>query len=115
MLKSSLMMLAIIFLSLSFSNVSASNSALSQQEEECYAVAMVAYDTVINSGLGLPLDQVIDSMVKNSTAMNTIDIYQDFLMLVVMDAYNWQGSPHTYAVKTLFKCAAEHTGGAHTY
>ncbi|HFE38294.1 MAG TPA: hypothetical protein ENK06_07755 [Gammaproteobacteria bacterium] len=88
------------------------SSALSQHEEECYAVAMVAYDTVINSSLGLPLDEVIDSMVKNG-AGNTIDIYQDYLILVVMDAYNWQGSPHTFAVKTLYQCAADHENIAH--
>jgi len=38
-------------------------STLSESEEECYAVAMVAYDTVINSGLSLPLDEVIGGVL----------------------------------------------------
>ncbi len=102
-----LMILAAAFLCLVLSH-STYASTLSQSEEECYAVAMVAYDTVINADLGLPLDEIIDSMVKNGTSMNTIDIYQDYLILVVMEAYNWEGSPHTYAVKTLYNCAINH-------
>ena len=112
MLKRYFLMLAAVLLYLNAGN--AFSSSLDQHEEECYAVAMVAYDTVINSNLGLPLDQIIDSMVANNSSEN-IDIYQDFLMLVVMDAYNWQGSPHTYAVKALFQCAAKHSDVAHTY
>jgi hypothetical protein len=52
-------------------------------------------------------------MINENANTNTIDIYQDFLYLIVMDAYNWEGSPHTYAVKALFKCAAEHDRIAH--
>jgi len=82
-------------------------SGLSDQESQCYSVAMVGYDSVINSGLGVPLDQVIDTMVTHNNS--TITIYKDYLLLVVMDAYNWDGTPHTYAVKTLFDCAVEST------
>lgn len=112
MFKRSILILTAVLLNLYVTNVF--SSSLNQHEEECYAVAMVAYDTVINSNLGLPLDEIIDSMVKNNSP-DTIDIYQDFLMLVVMDAYNWQGSPHTYAVKALYQCAANHSDVAHTY
>jgi len=112
MLKRTFLILTAVLLYLNVAN--AFSSTLNQHEEECYAVAMVAYDTVINSNLGLPLDEIIDSMVKNNSP-DTIDIYQDFLMLVVMDAYNWQGSPHTYAVKALFQCAAKHSEVAHNY
>ena len=112
MLRRSFLVLAAFFLCLNAGN--ALSSSLNQHEEECYAVAMVAYDTVINSSLGLPLDEIIDSMVKNNSEETSV-IYQDFLMLVVMDAYNWQGTPHTYAVKALFQCAANHSDVAHTY
>ena len=81
-------------------------SALSDKESQCYSVAMVGYDSVINSGLGVPLDQVIETMVTHNNS--TIAIYKDYLLLVVMDAYNWQGAPHTYAVKTLYDCAVKH-------
>lgn len=105
MLRRPLLILIGVFLCLPMG--SANSSTLSPQEEQCYAVAMVAYDTVINAGLGLPLDEIIDSMVENGKKSDAIDIYQDYLMLVVMDAYNWTGTPHTYAVKTLYQCATD--------
>ena len=113
MLRRSFLILTAILLYLNAG--SAFSSSLNQHEEECYAVAMVAYDTVINSSLGLPLDEIIDSMVKNNSNEETSVIYQDFLMLVVMDAYNWQGTPHTYAVKALYQCASSHSDVAHVY
>ncbi len=100
---------ALLFLCFGYANA----SSLNQHEEECYAVAMVGYDTVINSDLGLPLDEVISTMVMNNNSFETIDIYQDFLLLVVMEAYNWEGSPHSYAVKTIYQCAAKHNEIAH--
>lgn len=109
MLRRPLLILIGIILCLSVSNANA--STLSPQEDQCYAVSMVAYDTVINAGLGLPLDEIIDSMVRNGEKSDAIDIYQDYLMLIVMDAYNWTGTPHTYAVKTLFRCAIDYENG----
>ena len=91
------------FISLYASQVFA--SGLSDKESQCYSVAMVGYDSVINSSLGVPLDQVIETMVTHNNS--TIAIYKDYLLLVVMDAYNWQGTPHTYAVKTMFDCAVK--------
>jgi len=105
MFRRRVLMLLAMLLFVSFGSASA--SGLSEGEEACYSVSMVAYDTVINSDLGLPLDEVIDSMVTNNNSLQTLDIYEDYLLLVVMDAYNWEGSPHTYAVKTMFQCAAK--------
>ena len=84
-------------------------SALGQHEEECYSVSMVGYDSVINKNLGVPLDEVIDTFLTNNDSSQTLEIYQDFLLLVVMEAYQWQGTPHMYAVKTMYRCAAEHS------
>jgi len=81
-------------------------SSLTAEQEQCYAVAMVGYDSVINSNLNVPLDQVIMSMVTHNDDAQVADIYRDYLLFVVMDAYNWKGSAHTYAVKTLFNCAS---------
>jgi len=97
-----------LFFILGFGSAHAAVGAgLSEAEQTCYSVSMVGYDTVINSDLGLPLDVVIDSMVRNNDSMQTLEIYQDYLLLVVMDAYVWEGSPHTYAVKVMFQCAAK--------
>jgi len=86
----------------------ANAGVLAGGEEACYSVAMVGYDTVINSDLGLPLDEVIETMVTNNNSLQTLEIYEDYLLLVVMDAYNWEGSPHTYAVKTMYHCAQQY-------
>lgn len=83
-------------------------SALDQHEEECYSVAMVGYDSVINSNLGVPLDEVINTFLTNNDSVQTLEIYQEFLLLVVMEAYRWDGTPHMYAVKTIYQCAARH-------
>jgi len=91
------------------SSTSAFGSALGQHEDECYAVAMVGYDSVINKNLGLPLDEVINTFVSNNDGMQTLEIYQDFLLLVVMEAYQWEGTPHMYAVKTIYQCAEKHS------
>ncbi len=84
------------------------SSALNQHEQECYSVAMVGYDSVINSNLGVPLDEVIDTFVSNNDGMNTLEIYREFLLLVVMEAYQWEGTPHMYAVRTMYRCANKH-------
>lgn len=84
-------------------------SALGQHESECYSVSMVGYDSVINKNLGVPLDEVIDTFISNNDGMETLEIYQDFLLLVVMEAYQWEGTPHMYAVKTMYQCAAKHS------
>ena len=83
MLKRSVIMFTAILLFCGITQVSAS-SALSEHEEECYAVAMVGYDSVINSNLGLPLDEVINTFVSGNDSVPVIDIYQDFLLMVVM-------------------------------
>ncbi len=100
----SILVATVLFLG--FGSASAAETVgLSDEEQACYSVSMVGYDSVINSDLGLPLDEVIDSMVSNNSSFQTLDIYQDYLLLVVMDAYNWDGSPHTFAVKSMFQCA----------
>ena len=104
--RSTLIILAgVLFLSLG----NARASALGQHEEECYAVAMVGYDSVINSDLGVPLDQVIETFLNHNDSVQTIEIYREFLLLVVMEAYQWDGTPHMYAVKTLYNCAVRHS------
>ena len=107
MLRRYVLTLAVMILTFGVGNANAT-IGLSEAEGACYSVSMVGYDTVINSDLGLPLDEVIDSMVTNNNSLQTLDIYEDYLLLVVMEAYNWEGSPHTYAVKTMFQCAAKY-------
>ncbi|MDX1810524.1 MAG: hypothetical protein R3240_01135 [Gammaproteobacteria bacterium] len=98
-------LLVVVGLFVCFSNVNA--SGLDEHESECYSVSMVGYDSVINSNLGVPLDEVINTFVTNNDAPS-LPIFQDYLLLVVMDAYQWDGTPHMYAVKTMYQCASRH-------
>ncbi len=103
----SILIIGLIVLSVSVASASA--SALDSHAEECYAVSMVGYDSVINASLGVPLDEVINTFLENNTEVQSLEIYQNFLLLVVMDAYQWGGTPHMYAASTMYQCASKHS------
>lgn len=76
-------------------------------EQHCYGVAMVGYDSVINSRLGVPAEHALDLAALKK--VGTRSSYQPFLLKVVLDAYLWQKSPHNYAVKVMYNCASQAT------
>ncbi len=68
-------------------------------ESLCYSKAMVGYDSVINSRLGvLPKD-----LVKKFGYRTTRE--QEY-MKIMLDAYQWEDTPHRYAISIFFNCAA---------
>lgn len=87
------------------SSISYANSRPGHSDNECYSVAMVGFDSVINSHLGIPLHQVIDTFVEGNDNKQMLDIYRDYLLYVVMGAYQWSGTPHAYLAKTIVDCA----------
>ncbi len=80
---------------------------LSIKEQECYAVSMIGYDYVINSRVGVPMKRALNTVSVNSNAIAISDVYKTRLKKTVRKAYLWEGSPHDYAVKVLFRCAAK--------
>ncbi len=88
---------------------SASFAQLSEYPEgpvqQCYAVAMIGYDTVINSRLGVPADEAVDLARIQKSSVDG-DSFAPFLLKVVLEAYMWQSSPHSYAVKVMYNCAS---------
>ena len=62
------------------------------QELECYRNAMIGYDSVINSRVGVPAEHAID-LTNDITIRN-----------VIWHAYLWKASPHEYAIKTFSAC-----------
>lgn len=72
-------------------------------EEHCYGVAMVGYDSVINSRLGVPAEHALDLAELRKVSGN--NGYQPFLLKVVLDAYLWEKTPHAYAVRVMYACA----------
>ncbi len=73
--------------------------------QQCYAVAMIGYDTVINSRLGIPAEEAID-LARIQKSSSEGDLFAPFLLKVVLGAYMWHSSPHSYAVKMMYDCAA---------
>lgn len=71
----------------------------------CYGHAMVGFDSVINSRLGVPAELTVGLASKNPLAATSHENYSHDLVKVVLDAYMWQGSPHEYAVGVFYHCA----------
>lgn len=71
----------------------------------CYAHAMVGFDSVINSRLGVPAELTVGLAIKNPEAAVSHENYSQYMVKVVLDAYMWKGSPHNYAVGVFYHCA----------
>lgn len=67
-------------------------TSLTETEQACYAKAMIGFDSVINSRLGVNAEHAIyltsDEKLRN----------------IIWTAYLWKGTPHTYAVQTYTTC-----------
>jgi len=77
-------------------------TGLSPKEKACHATAMIGFDSVVNAGAGLEPEAsfvLIDKFVNGTIKESDIP-----LIKVVLGAYRWKGSPHTYAIKVYGKC-----------
>lgn len=72
------------------------------QEQLCYGKAMLGLDSVINSRLGVPAEHALDLARVITTRHES---YSSDLLKTILNAYLWQGSPHSYAVRVFYKCA----------
>ncbi len=85
---------------------------LSGPAQRCYAVAMVGYDSVINSRMGVPPERALELVQTRRDAEGRLlgvreGLYGDYLLKVIVGAYLWRQSPHAYAVQTFYRCARE--------
>lgn len=97
--------LNIIVLSLCTTGLYAQENTLRADQEECYAAAMIGYDYVINSRVGLPLQNAISTVSINNDSRTIRDTYKYQLKDIVYNAYLWEESPHTYATTVMYNCA----------
>ena len=70
------------------------------KEMMCYGRAMIGFDSVINARSGIfPPDAF-------PTLDSTIPLSPNDMILakVIFGAFQWTGSPHTYAIKTFGAC-----------
>lgn len=96
-----------IFFTLLSLNLSANQHINNSMVEECYASAMIGYDYVINSRVGLPMERALNTVTVNQNSAIIKDVYKFHLRSIVENAYQWSGSPHEFAVLVLFNCAFE--------
>ena len=87
-------------------NAQLDNSFVSPGAEWCFGSAMVGFDSVINSRLGVPPEHALNMVIVNNRGITIpINAQSTELLTVIFDAYLWQGSPHDYAVNVFYDCA----------
>ncbi|HHM04609.1 MAG TPA: hypothetical protein ENJ19_02555 [Gammaproteobacteria bacterium] len=73
----------------------------------CYGQAMVGFDSVINSRLGVAPDKVLH-LAAYQQGIRGVNAphYSSGLLKVIYGAYLWSGNPHDYAINVFYQCAA---------
>lgn len=71
----------------------------------CYGYAMVGFDSVINSRLGVPAEFALGLARNNPVTAAAGDHYSINVLKIVLNAYLWQDNPHDYAVQVFYHCA----------
>ena len=82
-------------------------NAFGSDQDDCFAKAMIGMDSVINSRLGVPPEHALDLTVLNQQTSTQADEYDNETLNVILAAYLWKDTPHTYAVKVFFNCAQQ--------
>lgn len=86
-----------------FENLS---TVLSDNQQACYSLAMVGMDSVINSRLGVLPEHVVDLATLPQSVVNVnSEPYDHNLLNVILGAYLWKDTPHSYAIKVFYRCA----------
>ena len=73
---------------------------LGEGELACYSTAMIAFDSVINHRSGIRPEHALPP----SHSKAGYDDQEINTAKVVLSAFHWNGSPHTYAIKTFSEC-----------
>lgn len=80
------------------------------EEYYCYSKSMIGFDSVINSRLGVPAEHALDlAILPHRQVLAGQQVYSRALLNTILNAYLWQDSPHTYAIKVFYRCAQRET------
>jgi hypothetical protein len=82
-------------------------NAFGSQQDDCFAKAMIGMDSVINSRLGVPPEHAVELNRETRTTATGSPTYDTDTLNVMLNAYLWKDTPHTYAVRVFFNCAQE--------
>jgi len=86
-------------------NAFADAPPLEKDAQLCYGYAMVGYDSVINSRLGVPAEYALGLAQKSPLKKSNDVRYSINVLKIALNAYMWPGSPHDYAVQVMYRCA----------
>jgi hypothetical protein len=78
---------------------------LERDAQLCYGYAMVGYDSVINSRLGVPAEYALGMALKSPVQEVDDNRYSVNVLKIALNAYMWPGNPHEYAVQVMYRCA----------
>lgn len=82
-------------------------NAFGGDQDDCFAKAMIGMDSVINSRLGVPPEHALDLTVLKQQTSSQSGEYDNDTLNVILSAYLWKDTPHTYAVRVFFNCAQQ--------
>jgi len=103
--KSAIAVMCALF---SFTVQAGEHYGLSEGQQQCYSRAMVGLDSVINSRIGVPIEEAMEITRKLGNHSISEQFDKSYL-LAVLHAYMWNDSPHTYAIKVFSECTVEQT------
>ena len=73
--------------------------------QACFSRAMVGMDSVINSRLGVPAEHALALSVREEVGINREVEFDEPLLSMILAAYLWKDSAHSYAIKVFYDCA----------
>lgn len=87
-----------------FENLS---TALNAEQQACFSLAMIGMDSVINARLGVPPEHALALSSRTQPVGNGDEPYDTGLLKIILSAYLWNDTPHSYAIKVFYGCAVE--------
>ena len=72
----------------------------------CFSRAMVGMDSVINARLGVPAEHALALSVREDVGSNDEAVFDEPLLAMILTAYLWKDSAHSYAIKVFYDCAS---------
>ena len=82
-------------------------NAFGGEQSDCFAKAMIGMDSVINSRLGVPPEHALDLTIQPTRTGSADAEFDNNTLNIILAAYLWNETPHTYAVRVFFNCAQQ--------
>ncbi len=96
----------LVLMLLTGSSLAFDNHVVGMAESSCYGQAMVGMDSVINSRLGVPAEHALGLSLNSSMHVAMGNEYSTSMLNTILAAYLWNDTPHSYAIKVFYACAA---------